>query len=164
MGEYYAYRALSFFDSTSHILTLIAAMFTVTWIQRHNELTALEAAGILEVADHQADDRRGRAIIVGCKVANRELVIPAVRESLSHNAQDLGGSRGKQLMPRYDIETGVLLRASGPDLRQREADREAGLSTARRDWIGTARASSPRTPTIEPPKTVGPGGYLFRKV
>ena len=46
MGEYYAYRSLSFFDRTSGILTLIAAMFTVTWIQRHQELTALEAAGL----------------------------------------------------------------------------------------------------------------------
>ena len=46
MGQYYAYQSLSFFDRTSGILTLIAAMFTVTWIQRHNELTALEAAGL----------------------------------------------------------------------------------------------------------------------
>ena len=44
-----------------HMLTLIAAMFTVTWIQRHNELTALEAAGIPKAASHSAGDRgRGR--------------------------------------------------------------------------------------------------------
>ncbi|REK17981.1 MAG: YjgP/YjgQ family permease [Planctomycetota bacterium] len=112
IGEYYGYRVLSFFDTTSHIMTLIAAMFTVTWIQRHNELTALEAAGI----------PKGRIIkpliatalvIVLLKVANRELVIPSVREKLSHNAQDLGGSRGKDLVPRYDFRTGVLLRSSG---------------------------------------------------
>src|SRR5262245_47862804 len=46
MGPYYLYRSLSVFDSISNVLTLIAAMFTVTWIQRHNEMTALEAAGI----------------------------------------------------------------------------------------------------------------------
>jgi lipopolysaccharide export system permease protein len=44
MGEYYAYRSLWFFDRMSGILTLIAAMFTVTWIQRHNE-PALQRAG-----------------------------------------------------------------------------------------------------------------------
>ena len=46
MGEYYSYRSLSFFDSTSDMLTLIAAMFTVTSFQRHQEMTALEVAGI----------------------------------------------------------------------------------------------------------------------
>ena len=46
MADYYGYRSLSFFDTHGHMLTLIAAMFTVTWIQRHNELTALEAAGM----------------------------------------------------------------------------------------------------------------------
>ena len=46
MGEYYAYRGIAFFDRTSGILTLIAVMFTVTWIQRHHEMTALLAAGV----------------------------------------------------------------------------------------------------------------------
>jgi lipopolysaccharide export system permease protein len=112
MGEYYGYRALSFFDSTSQVVTLIAAMFTVTWIQRHNELTALEAAGISKSRVIKPLIVAALAI-VGLEVINRELVIPSVRENLSHNAQDLGGSRGKQLIPRWDYETGVLLRASG---------------------------------------------------
>ena len=46
VGQYYAYRSLAFFDWMSGILALVAAMFTVTWIQRHNEMTALLAAGI----------------------------------------------------------------------------------------------------------------------
>jgi lipopolysaccharide export system permease protein len=112
MGEYYGYRALSFFDSTSQVVTLIAAMFTVTWIQRHNELTALEAAGISKSRVIKPLIATA-LVIVAIKVANRELVIPAVRENLSHNAQDLGGSRGKPLIPRYDFQSGVLLRASG---------------------------------------------------
>ncbi len=111
VGMYYAPRALTFFDSTSPIVTLIAAMFTVTWIQRHNELTALEAAGISKARIIKPLIATA-VVIIGLKVANRELVIPAVRENLSHNAQDLGGSRGKQLIPRYDAETGVLLRSS----------------------------------------------------
>ena len=51
-GRVYAYRALSFFDSTSQIVSLIAAMFTVTWIQRHNELTALRGGRNLKGPDH----------------------------------------------------------------------------------------------------------------
>ena len=37
---------IAFFDRMSGVLTLIAVMFTVTWIQRHQEMTALLAAGI----------------------------------------------------------------------------------------------------------------------
>ena len=44
--DYYGARVLSFFDRISGLLALIAAIFTVTWFQRSNELTAVTAAGI----------------------------------------------------------------------------------------------------------------------
>ncbi len=111
MGEYYSYRTLSFFDGMSHILTLIAAMFTMTWIQRHNELTALEAAG-LPKSRIVRPLITGTLVIIAVSVFNREFVIPHFRNQLSHNAQDLGGSTGKPLVPRYDNETDVLLGGS----------------------------------------------------
>jgi lipopolysaccharide export system permease protein len=46
MGEFYFYRAIGFFERLSGVISMIAAMFTVTWIQRHNEMTALMAAGV----------------------------------------------------------------------------------------------------------------------
>ena len=46
---YYGYQSIFFFDRTSGLLTLMSAMFTVTWIQRHNEMTALMAAGISRI-------------------------------------------------------------------------------------------------------------------
>jgi lipopolysaccharide export system permease protein len=112
MSRYYAYRVLSFFDSTSPVITLIAAMFTVTWIQRHNELTALEAAGISKSRVVMPIIATVLAIAL-LRAANREVVIPRVRDNLSRNAQDLGGSRGKPLLPRTDSETGILLRSNG---------------------------------------------------
>ncbi len=164
MGQYYAYRALSFFDSTSPIVTLIAAMFTVTWIQRHNELTALEAAGIPK--SRVIKPLIATAIvIIGLKVANRELVIPisTVRQNLSHNAQNLGGSRGKQLIPRYDYETGVLLRASdqvyGDEKRIHKPDFQmpAGL-----DRYGPRVVAE--NAFYQPPEGDRPGGYLMAGV
>ncbi|HTU24651.1 MAG TPA: LptF/LptG family permease, partial [Pirellulales bacterium] len=111
MGEYYAYKSLSFFDRTSGILTLIAAMFTVTWIQRHNELTALEAAGL----------SRGRIIkpvivavgIISLLAAlNREMVIPRVRGSLGRTPQNLDGKTSQSLEPKYDNATNIMLRGA----------------------------------------------------
>ncbi len=162
MGEYYAYRTLSFFDSTSHVITLIAAMFTVTWIQRHNELTALEAAGIsrwrivkplIAVA----------MIIIGLKVANREIFIPSVRESLSSNAQDLGGSRGKQVVPRYDHRTGILLRASGQAYANEKRIEKPDFQLPRGlDRIGSRIVSEHAY--YKPAEEGRPSGYLMREV
>lgn len=111
MGEYYAYRSLSFFDRTSGILTLIAAMFTVTWIQRHNELTALEAAGL-------SKGRIIKPVIIAVAMIsllaalNRELVIPRIRGNLSHNAQNLNGKNAQTLEFSYDNATNILLRGA----------------------------------------------------
>jgi lipopolysaccharide export system permease protein len=160
MGEFYAYRALSFFDSTGHLLTLIAAMFTMTWIQRHNEMTALESAGI-------SKSRIVQPVILAvivislARVANRELIIPSVREQLSHDTQDLGGSNGKPLRPRYDNETGVLLGGSGSltfanerRIQKPEFYMPAGLNR----YGVTLKAENAY---YEPPQSDQPGGYRF---
>ena len=46
MGRYYAMQSIGFFNKTSGVLAMIAAMFTVTWIQGRQEMTALLAAGM----------------------------------------------------------------------------------------------------------------------
>jgi lipopolysaccharide export system permease protein len=162
MGEYYAYRALSFFDSTSQVVTLIAAMFTVTWIQRHNELTALEAAGISKSRVIKPLIAAA-VVIVGLEVVNRELVIPAVRENLSHNAQDLGGSRGKQLIPRYDFQTGVLLRASGQAFaNEKRIEKPDFQLPTEMSHLGSRVVAE--NAFYRPPEEGRPGGYRMEGV
>lgn len=108
LSEYYGYRTIGFFDSTSGILTLIAAMFTVATFQRFNELTAIQAAGVPKW-------RVLRPVIVAVFViaslaaVNREVVIPNIRERFTLNAQDLSGTVGKAVRPRRDNQTGVLI-------------------------------------------------------
>ena len=43
---YFVPRIFSLFDRTSSLLALVRAFFTLTWLQRTNELTAIMAAGI----------------------------------------------------------------------------------------------------------------------
>lgn len=111
MAKYYGYRSLSFFDRISGVLALISAMFTVTWIQRHQEMTALLAAGVPTF-------RIIAPVVIAAgsvsllAAANRELVLPKARDELSHNAQDLKGDVGRSVQPRYDNTTDILLRAS----------------------------------------------------
>ncbi len=106
--KYYGYRSFSFFDATSGIVALIAAMFTLASFQRFNELTALLAAGIPKW--RVIKPIVGAAVaIAGLGVLNRELIIPAIRDNLSHDVHDLTGDRAKDLAPKQDSRTGVLL-------------------------------------------------------
>lgn len=107
-GKYYGLQSINFFNQTSGILAMIAAMFTVTWIQRHNEMTALLAAGL----------PRWRilspvliaAILVAIMATGiREWVIPTMRYELSLDSEDLEGDKGIDLKPRYDNVSDILL-------------------------------------------------------
>lgn len=108
MGEFYAYRSLAFFDWMSGTLALIAAMFTVTWIQRHHEMTALMAAGISRL-------RVLRPVLIAAvcvsflAVANRELVIPKTRQQLATDSKNLGGQQEVEMQPRFDSQSDILL-------------------------------------------------------
>jgi lipopolysaccharide export system permease protein len=108
IAQYYAYRSLAFFDWMSGILALVAAMFTVTWIQRHNEMTALLAAGIPRL-------RVLRPVIAGAilvslvAMANRELVIPKTRDQLALDTRNIGGQREINMQSRFDSQTDILM-------------------------------------------------------
>lgn len=107
MAEYYSYRSLAFFDGTSGILAMISAMFTVTWLQRHHELTAIMAAGISKLRILKPILLAATAVsLLG--VANRELVIPRVRDQLTRDTKDLGGDSARPLEPRFD-RTNILI-------------------------------------------------------
>jgi lipopolysaccharide export system permease protein len=101
MASYYAYHSLAFFDGTSGILAMISAMFTITWLQRHQELTAIMAAGIskLRILKPLLLAAAGVSLL---GVANREFVIPRVRHELTRDTKDLGGDAARELQPRFD--------------------------------------------------------------
>ena len=106
--EYYGARVLSFFDRTSSLLALIAAIFTITYFHRSNELTAVMAAGISKA-------RAIRVLIVATMfvallaAANREFGLPSVKDKLSRNAQDWLGENAKQMTAKRDHRTQILL-------------------------------------------------------
>lgn len=146
IARYYFYRSLAVFDSTSAVISLIAAMFTVTWIQRHNELTAILAAGISKA-------RVIVPIIVAVIVISlltsvvRETVIPDVRDrpGLARNAQDLQGDQEKPLEPLYDQLTGILFQgratlAAGKRILQPDFQLPNGLNRLGRSLMASEAA------------------------
>ncbi len=101
IAEYYTYQSLGFFDRTSGMLAMIAAMFTVTWLQRHREMTAMLAAGISKVRIVQPIVLA--AVVVSLLgVANRELLIPPLRDRLQRDTDDLAGTQPRDVEACFD--------------------------------------------------------------
>jgi lipopolysaccharide export system permease protein len=101
MAGFYAYRAIAFFDRTSGVMTLIAVMFTITWIQRHQEMTALLAAGIprLRVLRPVLAAAVGVSLVAA---ANREVFMPNIRQHLALDTKNLGGEQESFMQARFD--------------------------------------------------------------
>lgn len=161
LGGFYTYRAIYFFDRTSGILALTASMFTVTWIQRHNELTALSAAGI-------ANGRVIRPVIIAVMLialgaaVNRELVIPRIAQELSRDPNNLTGANGRELMPDYDRETDVLFRGQQWYGNEKKITEPSFLLPEGLDVYG--KGLSAAEAFYQPATADHPGGYLFRQV
>ena len=107
IGQYYAYHSLAFFDGTSSVLAMVSAMFTVAWLERHHELTAIMAAGISK-ARIMKPLLLAAAGVSLLAVANRELVIPRIHAELTRDTKDLGGDAARELEARYD-RSGILV-------------------------------------------------------
>ena len=160
MGKYYAYRSLSFFDATSGIVALIAAMFTLALFQRFNELTALLAAGIPK-----------RRIIKPIVFAVLAISLAA---AASRELADSG--RPRQAGPRF-ARSGRRT-GQGTSSQARRLDRHPAcaaskpwprrgksssrISCSRLRWM--RRSSNSKRPTlfICPPIAEHPSGYLLK--
>ncbi len=163
IGSFYGYQSAVFFDQTAGLLALVAAMFTITWIQRHNELTALMAAGIARTRV-AAPVVAAAMIITILAVANRELLIPRIRDALSRRPQDLIGDVGQPLKATPDNLTEILFRGgqtfandqriSKPDLH---VPRSSPLAHYGQDLIA-------QDAFYMPPEGNRPGGYLLKGV
>ena len=109
LGAYYGYRLISFFDATSPVISLASAMFALSWLERHNELTALLAAGVTRWRIARPTLVFAAAVSL-LAMGNREVVLPSIRHHFARNAQDLRGDQHRTFEARYDHDTEILFR------------------------------------------------------
>lgn len=99
--RYYAYQVTLIFDRLADAITLLAAMFTVSWMQRNNELLPQLSAGV-------PTRRAIRPVLIGAAITlalgplNQELVIPQIAEGLMTHRDDPEGAKAQTLMGAYD--------------------------------------------------------------
>ena len=89
MGYYYLIHMSEFYDRLCGVISMMAAIFTVTWMQKNNELIAMLAAGI-------STRRVIRPVLISAvivsllSVANQELIMPRIAEELQKPPDDDG--------------------------------------------------------------------------
>ena len=94
MARYYLVHMSEMYDRLCGVIGMMAAIFTVTWMQRNNELLAMLAAGV-------STQRVIRPVLV-CSamvstiaVANQECVMPELAEELMKSHDDDGSQKVK---------------------------------------------------------------------
>src|SRR4051812_14399337 len=106
MTRYYAVHMSQFYDRLCGVVGMMAAIFTVTWMQKNNELLAMLAAGI-------STQRVIRPVWVATiavsllAVLNQEWVMPRYASELQKTHDDDGTRMGQGSLSRYHAQ-GVL--------------------------------------------------------
>ena len=101
IASYYGYQVTKIFDRLCEAIVLLAAMFTVAWMQRNNEQVPLLSAGI--------STRRIVAPVLGCGCLmlslaglNQELLIPQVADRLGLERDDPSGAKELRARSHYE--------------------------------------------------------------
>jgi lipopolysaccharide export system permease protein len=101
IATYYGYQSIRIFDQLCESIVLLAAMFTVVWVQRNNELIPLLSAGV-PTRRMLRPVLAGATLMVGLGVANQELVIPRVADALLTDKGDLNGTKAMGVQGNYE--------------------------------------------------------------
>jgi lipopolysaccharide export system permease protein len=101
MGRYYLVHQSQFFDQLCGVIGMMAAIFTVTWMQRNNEQLAMLAAGI---STHRAilPVLVSSVLVNVIAVGNQEVIIPRFGEELARRHDDDGRQKVNYVTQRYD--------------------------------------------------------------
>src|SRR4051794_39185001 len=101
IGKFYSYKVVQIFDRLCEAIVLLAATFTVAWVQRNNELVPLLSAGV--------STRRvirpvllGSSLLIGLGVLNQELLIPRIADALLTDRDDPNGEKLLVVAGAYD--------------------------------------------------------------
>jgi len=157
--HYYSYQPILFFDRTSGLLALISAMFTVSWIQRRNEMTALMSSGVPRIRV-LAPIIAAVAVVSLLAAVNRETLIPRYRAELQRRPQDPLGDQPQRLdSPRYDGRTNVLLSGLHTYAAKKRIEEPCFRLRPPLDVYG--RQITADNAYYKPPENGRPGGYLF---
>lgn len=99
--NFYGHHMFQYYDRLCEAIALLAAMFTVAWMQRNNELLPVLSAG---VSTHRIlrPILLGSLLMLAIGVANQELIIPRIAKTLMSDREDPEGDKDVMVHPGYE--------------------------------------------------------------
>jgi lipopolysaccharide export system permease protein len=158
IGTYYGYRIPRIFDQMCEMLALLAAMFTVAWMQRSNELLPLLSAGV-------STRRVVRPVIfAACGVLavgslNQELLIPRLARALLADRDDPMGD--KEIGVRGAYEPNGILVEGRTALRKNHLVKEFSCVIPERVAGNITQITADEAYYLPPGSTPRGGGWLL---
>lgn len=159
--EFYGPRLLDLFDRTAPILTLLAAVSALAWMQRRQELTAIEAAGVPK-------GRLFRTLMIaslcvlGVTIVNRELWVPKYRNELTGTLQNWRGN--SQALTNFQKDHATGIRVSGQKLIYDEGRITDPVVQIPYDVSGDVPRIVARSLTFQPETPEHPAGLLLEGI
>jgi lipopolysaccharide export system permease protein len=107
VAKFYGVQVTVIFDRLCEMIVLLAAMFTVAWVQRNNELIPLLSAG---VSTHRVvrPVLFAACLFLGLSVVNQEFIIPRLGNAVLYNRDDPDGERDLQVNGSWE-PNGVMI-------------------------------------------------------
>lgn len=104
---YYGYKSFQIFNQLCEFVILMAAMFTVAWMQRNNELLPLLSAGV-STRRVVAPVVFSASVMMGLAVANQEFGLPNIDVFMLENRQNADGAKETDVKGVFDMR-GILI-------------------------------------------------------
>jgi lipopolysaccharide export system permease protein len=161
VSNYYLMRVPWFFDLVAPMVILLSAVFVLAWLQRHNELTALMAAGVPRWRIVKPVVACG-TIMVLVSAVNREVSLPMVAHDLARDVKDLIKNHSQKMTSRYDNESEILYGGEAVFLAERRIDQPK--LRLPREWPNFGRTLRAREATYLESTRDRPSGYLLEGV
>lgn len=101
IAKYYGYKIPGIFDRLCEVIVLLAAMFTIAWMQRNNELLPLLSAGV-SMRRIVLPLIMCACVMLSLAILNQELVIPRLGDHLLVQTDDVEGDKNVLVHGGYD--------------------------------------------------------------
>ena len=161
MQDFYFPRVAELFEKTSAILVLVSAIFAINMMQKRSELLAIEAGGITPLRAIRPIFVASVAIIV-LNVANRECIIPALKDRLVRTPQNWLDQGKADMLVQQDSRTGIRFRGKEIVLSERMII-EPKVQLPANMGVGISQLKA-ESATFESANDSHPAGLRMRKV
>ncbi len=156
--EFYGFQLLLIFDRLCGVMTMLAAIFTLTWLQRHNELLPFLAAGV-PMRRLLRPIVLGSLILIGLSVVNRELLLPQLADHMHLSVKDWFSDRPSQITGSYE-PNGILIEGVAAQ-RGEQLIRQFSCTIPARLAGGLLFVNAKEARYIEPSSEPLSGGWLL---